>query len=139
QTRPGDGSCKAPAPACCQRKMGRSGSLARMAAWRGCRTAFGAGGVPKGSQGATTRCFGGRPRRWPPKRFWGLRGGRCPEGLTVRYDPVFRRDTSALPTNTVLAFVAEDDGTLWFGTALGLTRLQQGHFTRVPFERTLTA
>jgi hypothetical protein len=67
-----------------------------------------------------------------------FRGGQCPEGLTVRYDPVFRRDTSALPTNTVPAFVAEADSILWFGTALGLTRLQQGHFTPVPFERTLT-
>ena len=56
----------------------------------------------------------------------------------MRYDPVFRRATSALPTNTVPAFVAEADGTLWFGTALGLTRLQQGHFTPVPFNRTLT-
>jgi len=67
-----------------------------------------------------------------------FRGGQCPERLTVRYDPVFRRDTSALPTNTVPAFVAEADGTLWFGTALGLTRLQEGHFTPVPFEQTLT-
>src|SRR5262249_55976598 len=65
-------------------------------------------------------------------------GGQCPEGPTVRYAPVFRRDTSALPTNTVPAFVAEADGTLWFGTAVGLTRLQQGHFTPVPFARPLT-
>jgi hypothetical protein len=56
----------------------------------------------------------------------------------VRYDPVFQRATSALPTNTVPALVAEPDGTLWFGTALGLTRFQQGHFTPVPFDRTLT-
>ena len=67
-----------------------------------------------------------------------FRGGQCPEGPTVRYAPVFRRDTSALPTNTVPAFVAEADGTLWFGTAVGLTRLQQGHFTPVPFARPLT-
>jgi hypothetical protein len=68
-----------------------------------------------------------------------FQGGQCPaQGPTVRYDPVFRRDTSALPTNTVPAFVAEADGTLWFGTALGLTRLQQGHWTLVPFKQTLT-
>ena len=68
-----------------------------------------------------------------------FRGGQCPtSGPTVRYEPVFRRDTSALPTNTVPAFVAEADGTLWFGTVLGLTRLQQGHFTPVPFEQPLT-
>jgi hypothetical protein len=68
-----------------------------------------------------------------------FRGGQCPTpGPMVRYEPVFRRDTSALPTNTIPAFVAEADGTLWFGTALGLTRLQQGHFTPVPFDRSLT-
>jgi hypothetical protein len=68
-----------------------------------------------------------------------FRNGQCSaQGLTVRYDPVFRRDTSALPTNTVPALVAEADGTLWFGTALGLTRLQQGQWTPVPFDRTIT-
>ena len=68
-----------------------------------------------------------------------FRGGQCPaQGLTVRYDPVLQRATGALPTNTVPVLVAEEDGTLWLGTALGLTRLQQGHFTPVPFERTLT-
>src|SRR5262249_30250931 len=59
-----------------------------------------------------------------------FRDGQCPtQSVTVRYDPVFRRDTGALPTNTVPALVAETDGALWFGTALGLTRFQQGHFT----------
>lgn len=68
-----------------------------------------------------------------------FRAGQCPAaGVAVRYDPVFRRDTSGLLANTVPALAAGADGSLWFGTALGLTRLQQGHFTPLPFDRTLS-
>jgi hypothetical protein len=65
-----------------------------------------------------------------------FREGQCPaEGVAVHYDPLFRRDTSDIPTNTVPAFVAGTDGTLGFGTALGFTRFQDGQFTPVPFQR----
>ena len=65
--------------------------------------------------------------------------GQCPaQGLTVRYNSILQRANSALPTNIVPALVAEPDGTLWLGTALGLTRFQQGHFTPVPFNPSLT-
>src|SRR5262249_50742413 len=64
--------------------------------------------------------------------------GQCSaQGLTVRYNSVLQRANSALPTNIVPALVAEPDGTLWLGTALGLTRFQQGHFTPVPFNTEL--
>src|SRR5262249_220429 len=68
-----------------------------------------------------------------------FRNGQCPEqGVTVLYAPIFRRGTGALPTSIVHALVAEADGTLWLGTALGLTRRQQEQFTPVPFNRAIT-
>jgi hypothetical protein len=60
--------------------------------------------------------------------------GQCPKaGVEVRYDSVFRRSPDALLTNSVPAFVVGADTALWFGTALGLMRLQHGRFTPVPF------
>jgi hypothetical protein len=68
-----------------------------------------------------------------------FRGGQCPpSGAEVRYDPIFRRGESALLSNTVPALVESADGTLWFGTAYGLTRLRDGLFTPVPFDRALS-
>jgi streptogramin lyase len=65
-----------------------------------------------------------------------FREGRCPaKGMTVRYESVFRRQESDLLSNTVPALVVGMDGALWFGTALGLTRWQNGQFTPVPFHR----
>jgi hypothetical protein len=68
-----------------------------------------------------------------------FRGGQCPQaGGTVRYDPVFRRGETSLLSNTVPALAVAVDGTLWFGTAFGLTRLQQGQFTPMPFDPSLS-
>ena len=68
-----------------------------------------------------------------------FRDGVCSaDGAAVRYDPVFRRDNSALPSNVVPALVPAADGALWFGTALGLSRFQDGQFTPIPFEPRLT-
>jgi ligand-binding sensor domain-containing protein len=65
--------------------------------------------------------------------------GHCPEsGAEVQYDPVFSRAPGALPTNSVPALVMGTDGALWFGTALGLTRLQDGQFTPVLFDPQIT-
>jgi hypothetical protein len=65
--------------------------------------------------------------------------GQCAvSGGAVVYAPALRRQTSALPTNTVPALVVSQDGALWLGTALGLTRLHNGQFTRVPFEPALS-
>lgn len=62
-----------------------------------------------------------------------FRMGQCATiGGAVRYAPVFRRQDGLL-SNSVQALVVGTDGTLWFGTAFGLTRLQQGQFTPVPF------
>ena len=41
----------------------------------------------------------------------------------VEYAPLFQRQSSGLPTNTVPAFRVGHDGALWFGTALGLSRM----------------
>ncbi len=63
--------------------------------------------------------------------------GRCPEepeDIRVTYSPFFRRDAdNGLLSNTVTAFVEGDDGALWFGTALGLSRLQARRFEDVLF------
>ncbi len=68
-----------------------------------------------------------------------FRDGLCPpDGVTVRYDPIFRRENSSLPTNVVPALVVSADGALWFGTALGLIRSRDGQATAVPFSRTPT-
>ena len=56
----------------------------------------------------------------------------------MAYDAALRRQTSALPTNTVPALVVGHDGALWLGTALGLTRWRDGQFTRVPFDPALS-
>jgi sugar lactone lactonase YvrE len=65
-----------------------------------------------------------------------FRDGQCPPsgGVEVRYGPLFQRAANALPTNSVLALVVGADEALWFGTALGLTRFQNGQFTAVPFD-----
>ena len=70
-----------------------------------------------------------------------FRDGRCPPtGASVQYGPVLRRQEGPLPTNTVPALVAGRgrDGTLWLGTALGLTRLREGQVTPVLFHREVT-
>ena len=71
--------------------------------------------------------------------------GPCTEGeeaIAVHYDPIFRRqdepEGNRLLTNTVPALVAGADGALWFGTALGLMRWQEGRFTPLPFDRTVS-
>ncbi|WP_089720262.1 hypothetical protein [Candidatus Entotheonella palauensis] len=61
--------------------------------------------------------------------------------VPIDYDPIFRRQdqsTNQLLSNTVPAFVESQDGALWFGTALGLTRWQRGQFTPVPFDPVLS-
>jgi hypothetical protein len=60
------------------------------------------------------------------------------DGGVVAYGPVVRRQDSALPTNTVPALVVGQEGALWLGTALGLTWLHNGQFTRVPFDAELS-
>jgi hypothetical protein len=61
--------------------------------------------------------------------------GQCAQaGGAVAYAPAIRRQRSALPTNTVPALAVGQDGALWLGTALGLTRWHQGQFTRVQFD-----
>lgn len=51
--------------------------------------------------------------------------GPC-QDVIVEYRPVFRRATHpTLATNTVPALVQDSNGTLWFGTALGLSRLEE--------------
>jgi parallel beta-helix repeat protein len=68
-----------------------------------------------------------------------FRDGRCPPtGVSVQYGPVLRRQDGTLPTNTVPALVAGRDGALWFGTAVGLTRLREGQVTPVLFNREVT-
>ena len=68
-----------------------------------------------------------------------LVSGHCPpDGVAVTYEPVLRRQDGVLPANTVLALLAEADGTLWVGSALGLSRLQHGAMTRVPFDAALS-
>lgn len=71
-----------------------------------------------------------------------VRTAPCPEPVEVQYDPVFRRQstqgTNDLLTNSVPAFVPAADGALWFGTALGITRWQDGTFTPLPFSRAIT-
>ena len=63
-----------------------------------------------------------------------FRAGPCPaNGVPVRYDPVLRREDGVLPANTVPALLVSRDGALWVGSALGLSRLQNGQATRVPF------
>jgi hypothetical protein len=56
----------------------------------------------------------------------------------VTYAPVVRREDGVLPANTVPALLAEADGALWVGNALGLSRLQQGVMTPVPFDPALS-
>lgn len=64
---------------------------------------------------------------------------QCPEqAIEVQYDPIFRRQDSDLLSNSVPAFVVGNDGALGFGTALGFTRLQDGQFAAVPFQRQLS-
>ncbi|HEY7489550.1 MAG TPA: carboxypeptidase regulatory-like domain-containing protein [Candidatus Tectomicrobia bacterium] len=68
-----------------------------------------------------------------------FRQGQCPATeVEVHYAPVFRRAPGALPANIVLALGVEADGTLWFGTVLGLTRVRDGQFTPVPFAPNLS-
>jgi hypothetical protein len=68
-----------------------------------------------------------------------FRDGVCPTtGVAVQYGPVLRRQDGTLPTNTVPALVAGRDGTLWLGTALGLTRRRDGQSTLVLFNREVT-
>ena len=43
-----------------------------------------------------------------------------------------------LPANTVPALLVARDGALWVGSALGLSRLQNGQATRVPFDPALS-
>jgi hypothetical protein len=64
-----------------------------------------------------------------------FRAGQCPtdEGA-VRYESVLRREDGALPANTVPALLIGRDEALWVGSALGLSRLQHGQSTRVPFD-----
>ena len=62
-----------------------------------------------------------------------FQAGQCPEGnIGVRYDPIFRRDNSGLPVNTVPALVMGADGTLWFGTALASHACDTGSLLRYP-------
>lgn len=68
-----------------------------------------------------------------------FREGQCPEvGVEVQYAPIFRREPSGLLSNTVPALLPSADGTLWFGTAFGLTRLHGGQFTALPFDPALS-
>src|SRR5262249_26822716 len=68
-----------------------------------------------------------------------FRNGECPaRGTGVRYEPIFRRAAGGLLSNTVPAVALGVDGTLWFGTAFGLTRFQDGQFTPLPFDTTLS-
>ncbi len=68
-----------------------------------------------------------------------FRQGQCPEdGVSVSYNPLYQRQSSDLPTNTVPAFIAGQGGERWFGTALGLVHLQNGLFTPVPFQDALS-
>ena len=68
-----------------------------------------------------------------------FRGGQCPaDGVAVRYDPILRREDGVLPANTVPAVLVARDGALWVGSALGLSRLQNGQATRVPFDPALS-
>jgi parallel beta-helix repeat protein len=68
-----------------------------------------------------------------------LAAGHCPpDGVAVTYEPVLRRQDGLLPANTVPALLAEADGTLWVGSALGLSRLQHGEMTLVPFDPALS-
>jgi hypothetical protein len=68
-----------------------------------------------------------------------LAPGHCPpDGVTVTYSPVLRREDGALPANTVPALLAAADETLWVGSALGLSRLRQGEMTPVPFDPALS-
>lgn len=66
-----------------------------------------------------------------------FRQGQCPAaGASVSYAPPLRRQESGLLANVVPALVVEDAQTVWFGTALGLTRLQDGEFTPFLFAPT---
>jgi hypothetical protein len=68
-----------------------------------------------------------------------FREGQCPVGRGgVRYEPVFRREGDGLLSNTVPALVEARDGSLWFGTAFGLTRFKDQRFTPVPFDPVLS-
>ena len=68
-----------------------------------------------------------------------LRTGPCPAvGVAVQYDPVLRREDGGLPANTVPAVLVGRNGALWVGSALGLSRLQDGRATRVPFAPALS-
>jgi Carboxypeptidase regulatory-like domain len=68
-----------------------------------------------------------------------FRAGQCPKtGLKVHYEPVLRREDGVLPANTVPALVVGTDGALWVGSALGLSRLQNGQETRLPFDPALS-
>jgi ligand-binding sensor domain-containing protein len=69
--------------------------------------------------------------------------GLCPDVIPITYAPVMRRQDGAednrLLTNTVPALVpSAADGVLWWGTFLGLQRLQDGQFTTIPFDRAPT-
>ncbi len=70
----------------------------------------------------------------------GLRSGAC--GDLPVYTDFFSRQSGAegnrLLTNTVPALAASEDGALWFGTALGLMRWQDGQFTPIPFDPVLS-
>ena len=44
--------------------------------------------------------------------------------MTVTYDPVLRREDDLLPANIVPALLAQEDGGLWVGSALGLAQLR---------------
>ncbi len=63
-----------------------------------------------------------------------LRDGQCID-VEIVFEEIWRRQNSDLLTNTVPALIAASDGAMWFGTALGLTRLQNGSFTPVLFKR----
>ncbi len=64
-----------------------------------------------------------------------FRDGQCPEdAVEVRYDPVFSRENSELLSNLVTAMAAGRDGTLWFGTVVGLSRLRDGQFSSLRFD-----
>ena len=55
-------------------------------------------------------------------------------GITVRYEPVFRREHSGLLTNICPSAGGEYRRALWFGTALGLMRFRDGQFTPLLFQ-----
>ena len=75
-----------------------------------------------------------------------LTSENCVNGaIPIDYDSaissVFRRqepEATQLLTNTIPAFVESQNGALWFGTALGLTRWQDGQFTPIPFDPVLS-